>query len=148
MLLSASLLALSNCSHVQRMWHGLSVSIEETKTTTAWYRDLSFDCDYPGKRPVVSTPKVTCTQNPDACAPFLRHCTRLCLTLQCCHWLISTVQFHSEELPNVLGTLYDATLQLVSYEDVVAYCASLDVSVSTEQVRFMLSQTKQQAMNL
>ena len=33
------------------------------------------------------------------------------------------------------------------HEDVVMYCASLDVSVSAEQVRFVLSQTKQQATN-
>ena len=42
------------------------------------------------------------------------------------------------QLPKGLGTLYDATLQLASYEDVLSYCASLDVSVSAEQVRFVL----------
>ena len=121
---------------------------KKRKLTTGWYRDPSFSRNY-----TATQPEVTGTHTPDACAAFFDALHKASMPNAA---VLSLTAKYSEnfipktitgQLPKALGTLYDATLQLASYEDVLSYCASLDVSVSAEQVRFVLSQTKQQAMN-
>ena len=115
-------------------------------------RKLQLDGTVTPPLAATTQPDVTGLHGPDACAAFfdalhkaLPNAAVLSLTDKySANFIPKTI---TGQLPKALGTLYDATLQLASYEDVVTYCASLDVSVCAEQVRFVLSQTKQQAMN-
>ena len=115
-------------------------------------RKLQLDGTVTPPLAATTQPDVTGLHGPDACAAFfdalhkaLPNAAVLSLTDKySANFIPKTI---TGQLPKALGTLYDATLQLASYEDVVTYCASLDVSISAEQVRFVLSQTKQQAMN-
>ena len=109
------------------------------KTATGWYGELSFDRDYTACC-VETTGELHPKSFFEALHNALLNAAVLSLTDKySANFMPKTV---TGQLPKTVSTLYDTNLHHVRIEDVLSYYRC----VRSGQVRFMSSETKQQAM--